>query len=150
MVEMNATRDTEHEQPTRTYFGRKLEAFARSSLEELKYGSWNTSPSSVIDREIALTLDHMDRMKDLEERQKKNLLDVECAIDTELMSMEARTPRYSDKRFPEWERFQRQLHQIESERRNMMAFHESQRQALEAKLLILMNRRAQLGGKRGS
>ena len=141
----NQNVESPSEEKPKLFFSWKLEDLAREAISNMAKGRWDTSPVGIIDREIALTLEHMDRLKEVEEKQRINLLEMECAIDTEIMRMETRTPKYSDRRFPEWDKLQRQLQEVETERRNHLAMNERQRQAMEVKLLSLMNRRAQLG-----
>ena len=59
--------------------------------------------------EIAFVLDQIDQARAFDESQHRSLIRLECYIDTDLMQMEARTPRYSPYRFPEREKLQRRL-----------------------------------------
>ncbi len=125
-------------------FSEELERRARSvvaaAIEE-------TEQSSVIRglmREIAFVLDQIDTLRNTYDRLGQSLLQVECYTDTELMQMEARMPRYSPYRFPEREKLQRRLGDIEKERRRLAIGKEEALQRLHARLLVLLNRRDQL------
>jgi hypothetical protein len=93
-----------------------------------------------LEREIAFTLSQMDQMRSLRADLKRDLLQTECYVETELMQMEARTPRYSSYRFPEREKFQRRLAEIGAERRRLEAIHEDKMQILRRQLFTLMQR----------
>ncbi len=95
-------------------------------------------------REIGLTLEHVENTRLLFSEQMRSLVRVECYVDTELMQMEQRTPRYSPDRFPEREKLQRRLHQVGGERRKLVTAHEERVQRLHDRLLDLVNKHAQV------
>ena len=72
-----------------------LEKKAHRILKQSQKESWDSSPRSMIAREIALTLDHLDRLRAAQQDQEKNLGLLESYTNTELIQMEDRTPRYS-------------------------------------------------------
>ena len=74
----------------------------------------------------------------------RSLVRVECYVDTELMQMEQRTPRYSPYRYPEREKLQRRLHHVGGERRKLVVAHEERVQRLHDRLLDLLNKHAQV------
>ena len=94
-----------------------------------------------LQREIALTLDHLTEERLVTATVARSLLRFECYLNTELMAMELRTPKYSPQRFPEREKLHRRLFQIEQERRKLAVEHSARRQALRDRLLTLLNRR---------
>ncbi len=100
--------------------------------------------TSLIEQEIALTLDQFDRLRSVQTYQNRSLCRVECYVDTELMQMEERTPRYSADRFPEREKFQQKLFIIESERRRNSIMYEDKMQNLQRRLLSLLQKHEQL------
>lgn len=93
---------------------------------------------------MALVLDHLDHLRDVDGDLEYRLLQSECYIDTELMQMEARTPRYSPARFPEREKLQRRLMGVEQERRRFIQQKEESLQRLHDRLLSLLNRQRQV------
>ncbi len=97
-----------------------------------------------LEQDITLTLEQMDRLRGLQERQMTSLCRTECYVDTELMQMEERTPRYSSERFPERDKLQKRLFDIETERRKHGVFYEDRLQGLQKKLLSLMQKHKQL------
>ena len=100
--------------------------------------------TSSIEREIALVLGHIDRASTLKEDLEHRLLQSECYIGSELLQMEARTPRYSPYRFPERDKLQRRLLSVEQERRRLIVQHEKPLQELHDRLLSLLNKHQQL------
>lgn len=97
-----------------------------------------------LEREIALTLHHLDRAREFHELQRRALTQTECYVETELMQMESRTPRYAAYRFPEREKLQRRLAEIDSERRRGDGAREELLRRLHDRLLALMQRQSQL------
>ena len=78
-----------------------LEQAARQLVAHMKAGHGSDSIITSIEQEIAFTLEQIDRLQTLHKGQSKSLRKAECYVGTELMQMEARTPRYSSERFPE-------------------------------------------------
>ncbi len=95
-------------------------------------------------QEIALILDQIDGWRGTRERLDHSLLRAECYTDTELMQMEARTPKYSPYRFPEREKLQRRLFEIEKERRRFILSNEEKMQDVHQRLLSLLEKHDQL------
>lgn len=91
-------------------------------------------------REIALMLDQLDSLRDLDENQRLSMIRIECYTNTELMQMEERTPRYSPHRFPEREKFQRSLLRIEQDRRRLADTTADRERHLHDRLLSLVER----------
>jgi len=119
-----------------------VERRARERLESIRRRGEESDDPIVapVEREIEALLDHLERLRGLEERLTLSLLRAETYVDTELMQMEARTPRYSPARFPERERFQRRLADIERQRRDLGERQEERRQRLRDRLLDAVNR----------
>ncbi len=120
-----------------------LEAQARTLTSRLSDAQESPVISS-LRREIGLTLEHVENAKHLFSEQMRSLVRVECYVDTELMQMEQRSPRYSPDRFPEREKLQRRLHQVGGERRKLVTAHEERVQRLHDRLLDLVNKHAQV------
>lgn len=125
-------------------FPKSLEEIARTLSRHLDNFSWELSPASIIKRQIALVSAQINDQKELNKRQSQSMLQVECYINTELMQMEERTPRYSPYRFPEREKLQKRLFWLESDRRKLIATHEEKMQVLHTRLLELLQQHAQL------
>lgn len=83
-------------------------------------------------------LDQIDGWRETREKLDHSLLRAECYTDTELMQMEARTPKYSPYRFPEREKLQRRLFEIEKERRRSDVTHRERLDELHHHLLELV------------
>jgi len=125
-------------------FKETLEERAQRLASGFDSRNWDNSIPSTIQREIGLTLDHITRQQMLHDQQMLRLLRIECYVDTDLMQLERRIPRYTPHHFPEKEKFKKRLFEIEKERRNLVLRLEDRKQTLEDKLLSLMNRHQQL------
>lgn len=117
---------------------------ARRIASTYRSADRNDPITSSIEREIALVLCHIDRAGTLQEDLEHRLLQSECYIGSELLQMEARTPRYSPERFPERDKLQRRLLNIEQERRRLIVQREKPLQELHDRLLSLLNKHQQL------
>jgi len=125
-------------------FAKSLEEKASDIAAFSKNQLWETSIPAMIRREIALTIDQIKRLKDRHEEQFRRLIRLECYVDTDLMQMEQRQPRYMPYHFPEKEKLKQRLFDIEKERRNLSLKLEEKTQGLEEKLLSLINKHEQL------
>jgi len=126
-------------------FTKSLEEKAEFLASVSKRKQWDKSIPSIVRREIALTVDQIKRLKEKHEEQFLRLLRIECYVDTDLMRLEERIPRYAPYHFPEKEKFKQRLFEIEKERRNLSLRLEEKTQSLEDKLLTLVNRCEVLG-----
>ena len=127
-----------------TKFAKSLEEKANSIATFPKKQLWDTTIPAMIRREIALTIDQIKRLKERHDEQFHRLLKLECYVDTDLMQMEHRQPRYMPYHFPEKEKLKQRLFEIEKERLNLSLKLEEKTQGLEDKLLSLINRHEQL------
>ena len=125
-------------------FSKTLEERARQLAEDSNDRQWDTSIPAAIRRQIALTVEQGRRQKEIHERQLRRLLRIECYVDTDLMQLEQRIPRYIPCRFPEKEKFKKRLFEIEKERRNLTLRLEEKNQSLEDRLLNLLDKHEQL------
>lgn len=117
-----------------------LEEKARRLAREIGRDNDDTLVISTVKRQIALTLEHIDRVRDLHVKLGDSLLQMQCYVDTELVRMEDRTPTYSPNRFPEREKFQKRLFVLDQERRRLAAAEEEKVQTLQEHLLALLSR----------
>ena len=121
-------------------FTKSLEEKAEFLASVPKQEQWDKSIPSMVRREIALTVNQIKRLKEKHEEQFLRLLHIECYVDTDLMQLEERIPRYAPYHFPEKEKFKQRLFEIEKERRNLSLKLEEKTRGLEEKLLSLVNR----------
>lgn len=127
-----------------TKFKKTLEEKASDIAAYPKKEIWDTAIPAMVRREIALTVDQIKRLKERHDEQFRRLLRVECYVDTELMQIEARKPKYRPYHFPEKAKLRQRLFDIEKERRNLSLRLEEKTQGLETRLLELINRHDQL------
>lgn len=125
-------------------FAKTLEEKANQLAAYPQKQQWDDSIPSMVRREISLTVDQIQRLRERHDEQFRRLLKVECYVDTELLQMEARQPRYAPYHFPEKEKLKQRLFDIEKERRNLSLKLEEKTQNLETRLLELINKHQQL------
>lgn len=125
-------------------FTEKLENRARKVVNNTIGRNRNISQSAIMEDDIALTLHQIDRLRAHGQEIGESLLQAECYIDTEIIQMEERTPRYSPYRFPEREKLQRRLGRIDEERRRFNISHAEKMASLHDRLLSLLNKHWQL------
>ena len=128
----------------RRRFGKTLEDKADQLAAEANIRQPNTSIPGMLRREIALTVDQMKRLRDRHDEHFHRLLRLECYVDTDLMQLQQRIPRYTPYHFPEKEKFKQRLFDIEKERRSLSLRVEEKTQGLEDRLLNLINKHEQL------
>lgn len=126
-------------------FRKKFEEKAKDIADSPQKQLWENTIPAMIRREIALTVDQIKRLQEQHDEQFRRLLRIECYIDTDLMQLEQRQPRYIPYHFPEKEKLKQRLFDIEKDRRNLSLKLEEKMQGLEEKLLSLINRHEQLG-----
>jgi len=125
-------------------FTKTLEAKANQLAAYPHKKQWDDGVPSMLRREIALTVEQIQRLRDRHEEQFRSLLRLECEVDTSLMEMKARQPQYAPYHFPEKEKLKQRLFDIEKERRNLSIRLEDKTQSLEERLLSLINKHQQL------
>ena len=128
----------------RRSFGKTLEDKADELALERNISTWDSSIPSMLRREISLTVDQIKRLRDRHDEQFRRLLRLECYVDTDLLQMQQRQPRYLPYHFPEKEKFKQRLFDIEKDRRNLSLRLEEKTQGLEDRLLNLINKHEQL------
>ncbi len=125
-------------------FSERLEQRAHMILKQRDSDGQPSSTVRGLERELALTLEHLDKTRELHEILRCNLVRIECHVDNELSDMERRTPKYSPYRFPEREKLQRRLIRIEEERRRLAPQEHEQIRGLHGRLLEIVNRHSVL------
>lgn len=132
-------------EPRTSTFSSGLEARARAIVSPRDAETDDPVTSAVTD-EIALTLDQIDRTRDLHKRLQRDLIRLECYTNSELMQMEARMPRYSPYRFPEREKLQRRLIGLHGDRGRLAMEEDRALTGLQRRLLESVHRRMHLDG----
>ena len=127
-------------------FSEKLEERYREIFKTPNNDKSYFPQSPLIEDDIALTLNQIDELKSRGKDTIQSLLESECYIGTELIQMEARTPRYSPYRFPERAKLQNRLARIAEERRRFKLTHAEKLDSLHNFLLSLLKKHQQLKG----
>ena len=125
-------------------FTKTLEEKANQFAAYPRKNKWDDSIPSMLRREITLTVEQIQRLRDRHDEQFRRLLRVECYVDTDLLQMEQRGSRDVPFNFPQEDKLKQRLFDIEKERRNLSLRLEEKTQGLETKLLELINKHQQL------
>lgn len=125
-------------------FKKTLEEKANEIAAYPARAQWENSVPGMVRREIALTVDQIRRLREQHDREFHQLLKIETYVDSDLIQLEQRQPRYTPYHFPEKEKLKQRLFEIEKERRNLSLRLEEKTQGLEDRLLSLINKHQQL------
>jgi hypothetical protein len=128
----------------RRRFGKTLEDKANQLASERGVLQWETSIPAILRREIALTVEQLGQLRFLRQDQYRQLLRMECDINTEIMQHRQVIPRHAPPHFPEEQKLKQRLFDIEKEQRNLTIRHHDKKQTLEDRLLNLINKHEQL------
>ena len=123
-------------------FSETLEQKVRSVVSEKAPGA--AFVTATIHRQMALALDQLDRTRSLHEAIRRQLLRVECYIDTEVIQISPREPVYIDERWHDRQMLKRKLFFIDHERRKLAVSEQEKLQALHDRLLSLWNKYRQI------
>ena len=126
---------------------RSLEARARELAARLRNNGWSSSIEDVLNREIALAVEDIDRARELVEEERKRLLKLDCYVSTDIRRLIPQGRYYYDPNIDRRGALKRQLLRIENERRKLNILEESQLRELHERLLTLLNRHSQLFGE---
>lgn len=123
-------------------FAEQLEQRARHLVKNAGKNQDRRGTTSALERELALTLSHIDDARETHDRAHRSLLRQECYLDTEIMQREPREPVYHDPRLPERDRLRDRLRNVEKERRRLCLVEAGELRGLQRQLLDAMNRMA--------
>ena len=121
-----------------------LEDIARVITRDWDRVSLDRSVESILKREIALTLEHIENLRNFNHANLGRLLLIETYIDTEILQMEKSAQRYSWENLPEKEKLQRSLFELERERRNTWIKYGEKLESHHNRLLSLLHKHVQV------
>ncbi len=127
-------------------FAASLEERARRLLRDRRFSDVDAPLLPIIRHDIQLTLDHVNGLRGLQREQLRSILRIECYTDTELMNTDPKPSQYFFTRRPDREKLRERLARLEQERRRLSLSMVERIQTLHDRLLILLNRHAQLTG----
>jgi len=125
-------------------FSTIVENAARDLIKNIRRSNASLSLTTLLEQEIALTVEQIDRLRQLNKDQLRSLLRTECYVDTDMMQMEARLRPEDERRFAERDKFHKQLLSIETERRKLAIFYDEKMRISQKQLLSLMQKHGQL------
>ena len=109
--------------------------------EKLEDRVQDTPLQTSIERDITLTLHHIQDLRNLHKNLRRNLLRLECYVETEITQREPRIPVYQDDRIAERDMLRGRLLVIEQERRHLAILEHDKVRFLQDRLLSLMIKR---------
>ena len=121
-------------------FAERLEERAREMLRESRQGNGRDTISA-LERELAMTVNHIDSARATHESLRRSLLQQELYLDTEIIQRTPRQPVHLDPRLPERDRLRDRLRELEKERRGRAVAKNETLRSLHDRLLDVMNRR---------
>ena len=125
-------------------FSKTLHDKARQLAVGFSDTRWDPAIPATIQREIALMVDQITRQKDSHAKQLRQLLQIECAVGTDLMELEQRIPWYTFNDLPAKETLKQRLLDIDKDRRKLNQRYEEKLHALEDRILNLIHKHQQL------
>jgi hypothetical protein len=115
-----------------------LEARARKIGREIRLRPWDPEPLAAIQREIALSLDHLDGLRHMHGWVRSSLLQLECRVETQYLASALRH-RYMPDLESQLDKLRRHQWEIEKERRQLATLEQMTTQPLLDRLLALLN-----------
>ena len=125
-----------------------LERRCRDLLRASHENEESETPATFVQRELALTLNHIQRLRRRDRHAHQGLLERECDIETQIMNIRPSDHRYMPHRWAEQSRMVIQLSAslaaVEDQRRRVNVDYDKRMQTLHDRLLQLLNMHAQL------
>ncbi len=121
-------------------FAEQLEQQARDLVKHAENKQGRSGRISALERELALTVSHIESARDLHANLRRGLLRQECYLDTEIMQREPREPVYDDPRLPERDKLRDRLRDVDKERRRLALQENETLRNLNDRLLTGLNR----------
>lgn len=110
---------------------RRLRRKAKAIIEKHVPHLWDSSPRSLIARQLALTLEELDQAREVQRSLELGMLRVECELDTALMQPHGPSERM---------RVQSQLVSLQTKRQELSIQGHSRTNEVTQRLLELVNR----------
>ena len=130
--------------PARYTFGESLERRAEDLLTRSRMGDRSDAATATVENEIALTVDHLLRLREFHCQIVRDIVRQECYLGTEIIQREPRPPVYLDPRLPERDRLRDRLRSLSEEKRRWLARYVERRQDLLDRLQRLLSRHSLL------
>ena len=125
-----------------------LERKCRDVLRPAREQGEDDTPAPFVEREMALTLDHIRRLRRRERHIRHRLLERECDLETQILRVLPEAHRYSADRWAAGSkmviRLTSALASVEDQRRRIAVDADKRMQALRDRLLQLLNMHSQL------
>lgn len=128
----------------RRNFGESLESKAEAILARGRPPDRSDAVAATVETEIALTVDHLLRLREFQRQIARDIVRQECYLGTEIIQREPRPPVYVDPRLPERDRLRDRLRSLSEEKRRWLSRYVERRQDLLDRLQRLLSRHSLL------
>jgi len=130
-----------------TSVAKTLEEKARELAKGLEERAKPRGVLLMLELEIALTIEHIDRLRALHQKLERSLLRSECYVGSDLLKLDTYTPRSFAFRLSARGNLKNKLLKIEVERRHLAAAQEQELGTLHDRLLSLIGKHRLLRGR---
>jgi len=126
-----------------------LEKLADTIRERTKKARLDPSTTSLLEQEIALTLEQLERSNELHQEQLTRIIRSETYVDTDLIKLDSYHLRLFVHRHKVRDNLKTKLLKLDMERRSLITSHEHQVTKLQSSLLTLLQQHSRLAPKNG-
>lgn len=126
-----------------------LEELANTIRERTKKRRLDASTTSFLEQEIALTLEQLERAKELHQEQLTRIIRSETYVDTDLIKLDSYHLRQFTNRHRVRDNLKTKLLKLDMERRTLISLHEDKATKFQSRLLTLLQQHARLAPKNG-
>ena len=126
-----------------------LEALANTIHERTKTTRLDPSTTFLLEQEIALTAEQLERSKALHDEQLRRIIRAETYVDTDLISLDSYHLRLFVHRHKVRDNLKTKLLKLDMERRSLITSHEQQVIRFQSTLLTLLQQHSRLAPKNG-
>ena len=121
-----------------------LEALALEIRERAGTHERKATAFSLLEQEIGLISEHLDRVRDIHKEQLRRIVRAECYVDSDLIKLQSYQPAVFLFRLKARDNLESKLLKLDMERRKLIASHEQEMMRLQEKLFSLMSQHAHL------
>ncbi|MCZ6655526.1 MAG: hypothetical protein O7D91_21165 [Planctomycetota bacterium] len=121
-----------------------LETLARDIRERGGTHKRKATALSLLEQEIGLISEHLDRVRDVHKEQLRRIVRAETYVDTDLITLQSYQPGVFLFRLKARDNLEGKLLKLDMERRKLIASHEQEMMRLQEKLFSLMSQHAHL------
>lgn len=126
-----------------------LERLANTIRERTKKARLDPSTVSLLEQEIALTLEQLERSKEVHQEQLTRIIRAETYVDTDLIKLDSYHLRLFVHRHKVRDNLKTKLLKLDMERRSLITLHEHHVTKFQSSLLTLLQQHSRLAPQNG-